>query len=169
MKAKQPRHFGKYRGTVVNTLDPQRLARLQAIVPDIFGTQPTSWAMPAVPFAGAGAGFLALPPVGSGVWIEFEQGDPDYPIWTGCWWGSPSEVPTVVPVGQPGVDQAAVVTRGRHALVISDLPGPAGGVVVSTPSGARIAVTDTGIIIDNGKGASIALTGNTVRITGVMI
>ena len=27
--------------------------------------------------------------IGAGVWIEFEQGDPDYPIWTGGFWGSP--------------------------------------------------------------------------------
>jgi hypothetical protein len=169
MNAEQPRYFGKYRGIVVNTLDPERLARLQATVPDVLGTEPTTWAMPSVPFAGPGAGFVALPPVGAGVWIEFEQGDPNYPIWSGCWWGSASELPRVVLVGQPGAGQITLVTSGQHALVISDLPGPAGGVVVRTPSGARISVTDAEIVIDNGQGAAIALAGNTVRITGVMI
>ena len=93
MKAEQRRFFGKYRGIVVNTLDPERLARLQATVPDVVGAESSTWAMPSLPFASPGAGFVAIPPVGAGVWIEFEQGDPDYPIWSGCWWGSASEFP----------------------------------------------------------------------------
>lgn len=168
MIIEQPRYAGKYRGIVVNTLDPERLARLQATVPDVLGTEPTTWAMPSVPFAGPGAGLVAIPPVGAGVWIEFEQGDLDYPIWSGCWWGTSSELPGRVLMDQPGTGQITLVTPGQHALIISDLPGPGGGVVVRTPNGARIAMTDAGIVIDNGQGATIALTGDTVRITGVM-
>jgi uncharacterized protein involved in type VI secretion and phage assembly len=82
------RFFGKYRGTVVNTADSEQIARLQAVVPDVLGTVPTTWAMPSAPFAGPGAGVVVLPPVGAGVWIEFEQGDPDYPIWSGCCHGA---------------------------------------------------------------------------------
>jgi uncharacterized protein involved in type VI secretion and phage assembly len=161
------RYFGKYRGTVANTIDPELRARLQAIVPDVLGTQPTTWAMPAAPYAGLGAGFVALPPVGAGVWIEFERGDPDFPIWSGGWWGMAAELPAAAV--QPGVNQITLVTPGKHAVVISDLPGPAGGVSLRTTSGARITVSDAGIVIDNGKGASITLTGNTVHITGVMV
>jgi hypothetical protein len=145
MKSEPRRYFGKYRGTVVNTLDPLRIARIQAIVPDVLGAQPSTWAMPSVPFAGPGAGFVALPPVGAGVWIEFEQGDPSYPIWTGGWWGSVSELPAAVQSGLP----------------------VAGQITLATASGARISVTDAGIVIDNGQGAAITLTGNRVRVTGV--
>ncbi len=161
------RYFGKYRGTVASNIDPELRARVQAIVPDVLGTQPTTWAMPAVPYAGPGAGFVALPPVGAGVWIEFEQGDPDFPIWTGGWWGSAGELP--VPAPQPGVNQITLVTPGRHAVTISDAAGPTGGLSLRTSSGASITVNDTGIVIDNGQGASITLTGNTVHIAGVMV
>src|SRR5262249_11112045 len=113
MKHDGTRHFGKYRGTVVNTVDPELRARLQAIVPDVLGTQPTTWAMPAAPYAGPQAGFVALPPVGAGVWIEFEQGDPDFPIWTGGWWGSAGELPAATV--QPSVNQITLVTPGKHA------------------------------------------------------
>ena len=167
MKDDGTRHFGKYRGTVANTIDPEFRARLQAIVPDVLGTQPTTWAMPAAPYAGLGAGFVALPPVGAGVWIEFERGDPDFPIWSGSWWGSAGELPASAM--QPGVNQITLVTPGKHAVVISDAPGPAGGVSLRTTSGARITVSEAGIVIDNGKGASITLTGNKVHITGVMV
>lgn len=168
MNAEASRYFGKYRGTVVNILDPERRARLQAVVPDVLGTEPSTWAMPAAPFAGPGAGFVALPPPGAGVWIEFEQGNPDYPIWTGCWWGSGAELPAVVQAVQPAIGQIALVTSGRQSLLISDVPGPTGGIALRTAAGAHISITDVGIVIDNGQGAAITLSGNRVHITGVM-
>jgi hypothetical protein len=169
MNTEHSQYFGKYRGTVVNSIDPERRARLQAIVPDVLGTGVSTWAMPSVPFAGPGAGFVALPPVGAGVWIEFEQGNPDYPIWSGCWWGTGSELPSTGLSAQPGLDQIALATTGRHALVISDLPGPVGGISLRTPAGAHISITDAGIVIDNGQGAAITLTGNQVHVKGVMV
>jgi uncharacterized protein involved in type VI secretion and phage assembly len=163
------RYYGKYRGTVVNAADPERRARLQALVPDVLGTQATTWAMPAVPFTGLGAGFVVVPPAGSGVWVEFEQGDPDFPIWTGGWWGASSELPPLASSTPPDVGQVTIVTPGRQAVVISDLPGPIGGVSLRASNGARISVTNDGIVIDNGQGASIALTGNQIHVTGVMV
>jgi uncharacterized protein involved in type VI secretion and phage assembly len=168
MSDEQLRYFGKYRGTVVNTLDPERRARLQAVVPDLLGMSPGTWAMPSVPFAGQGAGFVAIPPVGAGVWIEFEEGDPDFPIWSGCWWGAGAELPAVVVAGPPGIGQLAIVTPSQHALIMSDVPGPTGGVLLRTSTGAHISITSVGIVIDNGHGAAITLTGNTVHITGVL-
>jgi uncharacterized protein involved in type VI secretion and phage assembly len=167
MKNTTTRYFGKYRGTVASNVDPELRARLQAVVPDVLGTQPTTWAMPAAPYAGPGAGFVALPPVGAGVWIEFEQGDPDFPIWSGGWWGAAGELPAPAP--QPGGNHITLVTPGKHAVTISDVSGPTGGVSLRTASGARITVNDTGIVIDNGQGASITLSGNTVHIAGVMV
>lgn len=79
--------YGKYRGTVVNNLDPMQLGRIQVMVPDVFGLSISSWAMPCVPIAGKQQGIFVLPQVGSGVWIEFEQGEPDYPIWVGGFGG----------------------------------------------------------------------------------
>lgn len=89
--------FGKYRGKVVdnNDLLGQR-GRLQVEVPAVLADQRV-WAMPCVPYAGEGVGLYCLPPVGAGVWIEFEGGDPSYPIWTGCFWADgelPSEIVT---------------------------------------------------------------------------
>ena len=69
------------------------LGRIQAKVPDVLGDDESGWAMPCVPFGGSGVGFFVLPAVGAGVWIEFEHGDPDYPIWTGCWLGARPRCP----------------------------------------------------------------------------
>lgn len=84
-------NFGKYRGKVIDPVDPLQLGRIVALVPAI-SEFPLNWAMPATPYAGAGVGFFAIPPVGANVWIEFEGGDANYPIWSGCFWGE-GEVP----------------------------------------------------------------------------
>ena len=46
-------------------------------------------------------GFFSVPPVGAGVWIEFEAGDVSRPIWAGCFWGT-GELP-MKPPGSLGV------------------------------------------------------------------
>src|SRR5919204_6862463 len=91
------RFYGKYRGTVVNNVDPLQIGRIQAIVPDVSNVVPTSWAMPCLPGAGINTGFYTVPQIGSGVWIEFESGDPDRPIWVGGLWGAAGEGPVLAP------------------------------------------------------------------------
>jgi hypothetical protein len=87
------RHWGKYRGVVTDNADPSSIGRIKAQVPDVFGdTVVTPWATPCAPYTGAGMGLHTIPPVGAGVWIEFEAGDPSRPIWSGGWWGT-SDIP----------------------------------------------------------------------------
>lgn len=158
------RYYGKYRGTVINNVDPMQIGRIQAMVPDVSSLIPTSWAMPCLPIAGKLMGTYMLPQVGSGVWIEFEQGDPDYPIWTGCYWGLAAEVPTLALAGNPASPSIVLQTTGQNTIVVSDLPGPVGGIMLRTLTGAMLVVNDTGIYIQNGKGASLVMTGPTVTI-----
>lgn len=80
------RFFGKYRGKVVANKDPLGIGRIQPVVPAI-APDAINWAMPCTPYAGPQEGFFMIPPVGANVWIEFEGGDPNYPIWSGCFWG----------------------------------------------------------------------------------
>ena len=85
--------YGKYRGVVTDNKDPMQTGRIRARVPDVTGDDETGWAMPCFPAAGQGMGIFALPKNGAGVWIEFEHGNPDYPIWSGAWFGNLSELP----------------------------------------------------------------------------
>ena len=156
--------YGKYRGTVVNNIDPLQTARIQVMVPDVAGFIPGTWAMPCLPMAGINSGVFTVPMIGSGVWVEFERGDPDYPVWTGGYWGSAAETPVLSHAVPPGISGITIQTALKNGLVISDLPGPTGGILIQTTTGAMISVSDVGIIISNGKGAIINMTGPTVDI-----
>ncbi|MCW5642976.1 MAG: baseplate assembly protein [Rhodoferax sp.] len=157
-------YLGKYRGMVLNNVDPMQQGRLQVQVPDVAGLAPASWAMPCVPVAGLQNGMFALPMIGSGVWVEFEQGNADFPIWTGCFWGSAAEVPAMALQTPPGVQALTLQTTLQNGITISDLPGPTGGIMIKSATGATLIVNDTGIYIQNGKGAAITLVGPTVTV-----
>jgi uncharacterized protein involved in type VI secretion and phage assembly len=156
--------FGKYRGTVINNVDPLQIGRIQAMVPDLAGFVPGTWAMPCLPMAGINTGVFTTPMVGSGVWIEFERGNPDYPVWVGGYWGSAAEVPVLAHAVPPGVPGITIQTPLKNGIVVSDVPGPTGGILIQTTTGAMISVSDVGIIISNGKGAIINMTGPTVDV-----
>lgn len=158
------KRYGKYRGMVLNNIDPEQRGRLLVQVPDVLGLGTSSWAMPCVPMAGIQMGTYFVPLIGGGVWVEFEAGDPDHPIWTGGFWGSAAEVPALALAGIPASPNIVLQTTGQNTIVVSDLPGPTGGIMLKSATGATLIVNDTGIYIQNGKGASIIMTGPTVTI-----
>ncbi len=135
-----------------------------ATVPDVGGLTPTTWAMPCVPIAGKQMGVFMVPQIGSGICVQFEGGDPDRPVWIGGWWGDVAEVPALALAGVPGNPNIVIQTTLQNAIVVSDLPGPTGGIMLKSTTGASIIVNDTGIYIQNGKGASIVMTGPTVTV-----
>jgi hypothetical protein len=162
------RFYGKYRGLVIENIDPEQIGRVLLQVPDVLGEIPSSWAMPCVPVAGIQSGIFAVPPMGSQVWVEFEQGDPDYPIWTGGFWGLVADVPifaTAPPAIPPG-QNIVMQTTGQNMIMVSDAPPTpvTGGIVLKSVSGAMIVVNETGIYISNGQGAMITLVGPAVAI-----
>jgi uncharacterized protein involved in type VI secretion and phage assembly len=153
--------FGKYRGTVTDIQDPLFMNRVRAKVPDVMGDQESGWAMPCLPFAGSGMGFFALPKVGAGIWIEFEHGDPDYPIWTGCWIGSAADAPPDLLV--PPYKKVILKTDGGHSILLDDTPG-VGGITLQTSGGQKIVLNATSIEITNGQGGTIKMTGPQVSV-----
>ena len=157
-------YFGKYRGTVINNVDPMQEGRLMVQVADVTSLVPSTWAKPCLPFAGRQMGMWALPQIGAGVWVEYEQGDPDYPIWTGSWFGSAAEVPALALAAPPATPNFVIQSQGQNTLMISDVPGPTGGFLLKTTTGAFIQINDVGITLSNGKGAMITMTGPSVVV-----
>lgn len=118
------KHWGKYRGLVVDRDDPEQLGRLKIRVPSLLGDAVTGWAWPASPYAGANVGIFFIPQVGDLVWVEFAEGDLEHPLWTGCAWAKPggtTEVPQEAQENYP--DQAVIKTKSGHVIILSDASG----------------------------------------------
>jgi uncharacterized protein involved in type VI secretion and phage assembly len=158
----EKRYYGKYRATVLDNQDPLVQARLMLQVQDVLGDVPSTWALPCLPAVGKQMGVFVLPAMGSTVWAEFEQGNPDYPIWVGGYWGSAAEVPPLAVAAPPGLQNILLQTTGQNSLWITDVPGPTGGIVLKSGASMLI-VNDSGIFLTSGT-ASITLIGNTVAV-----
>lgn len=177
------KYYGKYPGTVLNNVDPERRGRLMLNVPDVLGVIPSSWAEACVPLAGPTGppmGVYLVPPIGAGVWVEFEKGDPNRPIWVGCRWGAQSDIPLAAQAGNPADPSLVLQSLLQQAIIISDMPPSppppvmpptptTGGIILRSTTGAYIVVNDAGIFISNGKGASIELLGPSVMINKVAL
>jgi hypothetical protein len=162
------RFYGKYRGTVVNNIDPEMRGRLLCTVSDVLGLPPSSWCEASVPLAGPTGppmGTYFVPPIGAGVWVEFEQGDPNKPIWSGCRF-APSNVPPIAFAGLPVSPSIVLQTGLQNSISISDLPGPTGGIMLKSTTGAMLIVNDTGIYLSNGKGAIMTMIGPAIDFNG---
>jgi hypothetical protein len=166
------RFFGKYRGTVLENEDPLDQGRLIVNIPDVLGVLPSSWATPCLPFAGPLMGQFVRPVIGAGVWVEFEQGDPQSPIWTGCYWGDPPQVlPAVAEesLAEPGVPVVTIETT-TGGLSICDVPLGPFGMVCLRSGEAMISLTEAEITIEAASinlisEGAITLEAETVDIT----
>jgi uncharacterized protein involved in type VI secretion and phage assembly len=164
------RYFGKYRGVVSDNADQTSRGRLKVKVPAVLGALEV-WALPCVPYAGKGVGFYSLPEVGAGVWVEFEAGDPSFPIWTGCFWAD-GELPDAggAPIKiwkteklkirlDDGNDQALIeATSGSKVEVAADVISESGGAkhavgssgVVGEAGASKLEITSASILVNDG-------------------
>jgi hypothetical protein len=86
-------YFGKYRAKVVDNKDPSKRGRIRVVCPKVLGSSVSNWCEPCVPVASDYEGDFAVPRLRETVWIEFEEGKADKPIYVGNWW-SPSKTPS---------------------------------------------------------------------------
>lgn len=156
------RFYGKYRGFVVDNADPEQLGRLKVRVPSVLGNEVvTGWAMPCVPYGGdMDQGFLFIPEVGAGVWVEFEEGDLEFPIWVGTFWSKPggeSELPK--PNDADGTEQSSVQdpptrkiikTKKGHSIQFEDAAGEEMITIYEAENGHVITMNKDGIKITDG-------------------
>ncbi len=164
------RFHGRYRGTVKSNVDPMQLGRLLVEVPDVLGDKSCIWAEPATPLVGTNMGFSYVPDANSGVWVEFQQGDHNYAVWTGGWRGYTSDLPAAANRAAPANPPIVVQTRTQNQMIISSSPGE--GITLQTAAaenGPRIVITSTSITLATGQGATVELTGNTVKINGTSL
>jgi len=152
-------YYGKYRGKVVDNKDEWHRGRVRVSVPAVYGDSDLSWAYPCTPYAGKGVGFFTMPPVGANVWVEFEMGNPNYPIWSGCFWGD-GEVPEETNDGDPMMkvwktDMAVISIDDENGIVT---------IQVNNDTPQTIILENQKITIDNGNKSVIVLDG-TLKVT----
>lgn len=147
--------YGKYRGKVENNFDPYKMGRLQVSVSAVLGDGTLAWALPCVPYAGPGVGFFAMPPVGANIWVEFEGGDTDHPIWTGCFWGM-NEAPA-----EATLPLVKVFKTDTLLLQMSDIPNVGGITLQANPPTVAAPL----VLTMDAKGIKLALAAFSVAIT----
>lgn len=154
--------YGKYRGIVADNADPERLGRLKVMVPSLFAECVLDWAWPCVPYGGAAdQGSFFMPENGAKVWVEFEEGNPDLPIWCGTFWSKPggeSEIPAEAQEMEDDVPARRVLKTGaQHFVEISDVDGHE-VVRVVHKAGATVVLDEKGsVTIANKEGSLIYL------------
>lgn len=156
------RYWGKYRATVENPNDEDKLGRITVKCPDVYGDMESPWAYPVSPFAGPGYGWFMLPKQGDGVWIEFEGGQVSRPIWSGFWY-SRNDVPS------PGdVDVRVLVTPQGLKLVLDDaskklqLLHPGGGELTMTDNDITLKIGSTKIVL---SASGVAINDTSFKVT----
>lgn len=141
------RYWGKYRGFVADVEDPQGRGRIKVTVPSVLGEEVSQWAEPAFAYGGGqGFGFVAVPPVDSAVLVEFLEGDPSAPLWTGTFWRTADEVPEDF----DGQAKKVFRTESGHRLVFDDTDGAETTTLHSSADA----------VVEMNKDGSIALTGS---------
>jgi uncharacterized protein involved in type VI secretion and phage assembly len=177
------RFYGKYRGTVVDNNDPAGLGRLKVTVPSVLGPDVvTGWATPCTPYGGAAdEGFLFVPAPGAGVWVEFEEGDLEFPIWVGTYWtrdGGDSQLPK--PQDAAGAEQdrpdgpptrKIIKTRKGHTIQLEDADSEELVTIVEAVNHNVITLNSDGITVTDGNGNQLAMTsdGVVLRSSGTQI
>ncbi|MCC2672367.1 MAG: hypothetical protein K0Q72_4839 [Armatimonadetes bacterium] len=157
-------YYGKYRGKVEQNIDPMNQGRVQVNVATILGEGKLSWAMPCVPYAGPGLGFFSIPPKGASIWVEFEGGDPDWPIWSGCFWNKGQLPPAV-----PAFPTMRAFKTDSVDLQIVELPGAGSLTLTVGPPAllipAELKMSSTGMKLSFGP-SSVELGPEGVKLNG---
>lgn len=150
------RFYGKYRGTVFNNLDPECRGRIMAMVPKVYGELPSYWALPCMPgvglqppVGGPAAGMFSVPAMGTWVWIEFEEGDPERPIWSGGFW--PMELLDAQTEAPITATTTMLQTQAYAALILDDIQG----IILRLLAGQCVRVTPAGVLIQASPAVSV--------------
>ena len=180
MEKMERRFYGKYRGFVVDNADPEKLGRLKVKVPSVLGNEVvTGWALPCSAYGGGtNCGMLFIPERDDGVWIEFEEGDLEFPVWVGTFWSKPdgdSELPKPNDAEgaeegdvQDPVTRKIIKTRKGHTIQFEDKDGEEMITIVQKVDDDNknvVTLQSTGITITDYTENKIEMTDSAFTIT----
>jgi hypothetical protein len=147
------RFYGTYRGIVHNNKDPDNRGKIWVKVPAVARDNVLStMAYPKMPFGGADHGIFFPPEEGETVYVQFENGDPEFPIYEGGWWKAPSgetELPNEFKQDDPKNEnpkRRGIKTAGGHFILFDDTED-AEKLQIQHKSGTQLLIDETGTII----------------------
>lgn len=178
----QANYQGKFKGYVRDAVDPENRGRLRCYCPQVMGTVDdkdhwTGWAMPCLPWMG-GVNTLdfgspqpkSITGVEAGVWLEFEGGNPDFPIWVGTFIPAPT-------VDDPNAQQDLAAAAGDVGGSIVQNPPSGSDTADINPLKPQPAENETRMVVKKGReltilsdqGGSITVGAYGVSIQGLAI
>lgn len=157
LRRHEGKYYGKYSGEVTAIDDSDNRGRITVKVPAVFGDDMRVRARPCLPF-----GHFYIPAVGTRVWVEFEAGDPQYPIWVGTWYPSDS-APSEAQIDPP--ENRVIQTPSGHTIEIMDKDGEE-KITIKHKENAFINIDSNGsVVISNNKGSHIFLNADAEEAT----
>ncbi len=159
----QQRYYGKYRAFVSNNRDPETRGRLKLKIPTVLGDQETGWALPCLPFGGlANQGLFMIPEMDAQVWVEFEEGNLDHPIWVGVFWQQSSDTPEEAALEEPTT--RIIRTPSGHVLQFDDLSGEE-QFRLAHPAGTEMTIDPQGTVeLEDAAGAKLTLNAESNKV-----
>jgi uncharacterized protein involved in type VI secretion and phage assembly len=163
-REEQQRYYGKYRGFVSDNRDPEKRGRLKVRVPSVLGDQESGWALPCLPFGGlANQGLFMVPEISAQLWVEFEEGNVDRPIWVGVFWQSERDTPEEAALDEPTT--RIIRTPSGHVLQFDDLSGEE-RFRLAHPAGTEMTIDPRGTVeLEDAAGAKVTLDAQSNEVT----
>lgn len=159
----QSSYYGKYRGFVVDNEDPEQLGRVRLKIPSILGDADTGWALPCLPFGGlADQGLFVVPEIDAQVWVEFEEGNINQPIWCGTFWQTQGDVPEEGALSSPTT--RVFKTPSGHILQFDDEVDNE-KFLLHHPTDAEMSIDENGTVtLIDANGSTVTLDANSSEI-----
>jgi len=143
------KYYGKYSGAVTDNQDKDQVGKIKVNVPSVFGSDMEVTARPCLTY-----GHFFIPSVGTKVWVEFEAGDPNFPIWVGAWYPQGSTPPQAA---NSPPDNRVIQTASGHTIEIMDKDG-AEKIVIKHKGNSFVSIDKDGtVIVGNQNGSMLVL------------
>lgn len=153
------KYYGKFSGDVTDNEDATQMGKIVVKVPTVFGPDIEVTARPCLPY-----GHFFVPPVGAKVWVEFEAGDTDHPIWVGVWYPS-GTAPEPARISPP--DNRVIQTNSGHTIEIKDVAG-AERILIKHKDNAFLSLDEKGsVVLSNKNGSHVHLDADAGNATFV--
>jgi len=155
------RYYGKFAGLVADNGPPSMGAHRGEVVvkiPGLLEETADGGASQPIQVRAAPAflpGFFYVPENGDKVWVEFVNGDINFPIWTGVWYPQ-NGAPQTSGDTAPSQDQKIIRTKSGLVIMLDDSSGGEKIVVKHGKSNATITLDATGVTINSDNGVVLA-------------